>query len=156
LGTNSSAKSFSIVVCLLRALGSAGFERTRSRVLIVEDTALIAMKIEELVRECGCEIAGIASRLKDARQAIARHNYDAVLLDVGLPGGKTFEIADMLAERAVPLAFVTAYQEALEPRHWKVPVVLKPFSSAVFTDTVECSLGWVCPRETFFRKRLIV
>jgi CheY-like chemotaxis protein len=120
-------------------LGSARFERTRPRVLIVEDTALVALMIKELVRECGCEIAGIASSLKDARQA--RHNYDAVLLDVGLPGGKTFEIADMLTESAVPFAFVTAYQEALEPRHWKVPVILKPFSTALFTDTVRMLTG---------------
>jgi CheY-like chemotaxis protein len=109
-------------------LGSARFERTRPPVLIVEDTALVSIMIEELMPECGCEIAGIASSLKDARQAMARHNYDAVLLDVGLPGGKTFELADMLTERAVPFAFVTAYQDA-------------PFSTATFTDTVRMLTG---------------
>jgi DNA-binding response OmpR family regulator len=110
------------------------------RVLIVEDTVLIAMLIEELVRECGCEIAGVAYDIESARQAVARRDYDAVLLDIGLDAGKSFDIADVLLERGVPFAFVTAYHDMFEPRHQKVPIVSKPFSTTSLMNTVKSLL----------------
>ena len=106
------------------------------RVLIIEDTLLIAMLLDELVRECGCEIAQVASDLESARRAVARRDYDAVLLDIGLDAGKSFDIADVLLERGVPFAFVTAYHDILEPRYRKVPIVSKPFSSTLLMNTV--------------------
>ena len=107
------------------------------RVLIIEDTVLIAVLLEELVRECGCEVVGLATDIESARQAVARRDYDAVLLDIGLHEGKSFDIADVLLERSVPFAFVTAYHDILEPRHRKVPVVSKPFSTTLLMNTVK-------------------
>jgi len=54
------------------------------RVLIIEDTVLIAVLLEELVRDCGCEVAGLAANVESARRARRQHDYDAVLLDIGL------------------------------------------------------------------------
>ena len=107
------------------------------RVLIIEDTVLIAVLLEELVRECGCEVVGLATDIESARQAVARRDYDAVLLDIGLHEGKSFDIADVLLERSVPFAFVTAYHDISEPRHRKVPVVSKPFSTTLLMNTVK-------------------
>ena len=106
------------------------------RVLIIEDTVLIAVLLEELVRECDCEVVGLATDTESARQAVARRDYDAVLLDIGLHEGKSFDIADVLLERDVPFAFVTAYHDILEPRYRKVPIVSKPFSSTLLMNTV--------------------
>ena len=106
------------------------------RVLIIEDTVLIAVLLEELVRECDCEVVGLATDTESARQAVARRDYDAVLLDIGLHEGKSFDIADVLLERDVPFAFVTAYHDILEPRCRKVPIVSKPFSSTLLMNTV--------------------
>ncbi len=110
------------------------------RVLIVEDTVLIAMLLEELVRECGCEVTELAFDIESARRAVARHDYDAVLLDIGLGAGKSFDIADVLLERGVPFAFITAYHNILEPRHQSVPVVSKPFNTTVLMNTVKSLL----------------
>jgi DNA-binding response OmpR family regulator len=119
------------------------------RVLIIEDTVLIAMLLEELVRECGCEVTELAYDIESARRAIARRDYDAVLLDIGLDAGKSFDIADVLLERGVPFAFVTAYHDILEPRHQKVPIVHKPFSTAVFMNTVKGLLRLVDASQQF-------
>ncbi len=119
------------------------------RVLIIEDTVLIAMLLEELVRECGCEVTELAYDIESARRAIARRDYDAVLLDIGLDAGKSFDIADVLLERGVPFAFVTAYHDILEPRHQKVPIVHKPFSTAVFMNTVKGLLRLVDAAQQF-------
>ena len=49
-----------------------------------QHTMLIAMLLEELVRDCGCEVAGLAANVESARRARRQHDYDAVLLDIGL------------------------------------------------------------------------
>jgi CheY-like chemotaxis protein len=110
--------------------------RPRPRILIVEDTLLIAMFIGEIAQSCGCDVAGTSYTLQEAREALGRHNYDAVLLDIGLQTDLTFEIADVLLERKVPFAFLTAYQDIAEPRHQKVPVLLKPFSTDALIRTI--------------------
>jgi DNA-binding response OmpR family regulator len=122
------------------------------RVLIIEDTVLIAMLLEELVRECGCEVAELAFDLESARRAVARHDYDAVLLDIGLDAGKSFDLADVLLERGVPFAFITAYHNIFEPRHQKVPIVSKPFSTTSLMNTVKSLLGTMeAPQQHRFR-----
>lgn len=118
------------------ALGQKEAKRL-PRILIIEDSALIAALLEELVLECGCDVVGLASNIESARLAIAKRDYDAVLLDICLHEGKSFDIADVLLERSVPFAFVTACHEILEPRHRRVPVIPKPFSTTLLMNTVK-------------------
>ncbi len=110
--------------------------RSAPRILIIEDTAVIAMLIDEIVRVAGCEVTGIAYSMETARAALARHDFDAVLLDLGLGSERTYELADVLLERGIPFAFVTAYQDILEPRHKTAPVLHKPFSTELLLTTV--------------------
>ena len=111
----------------------------RPRILIIEDTLLIAMFLNEIAQSCGCEITETAYTLQEARDAISGHNYDAVLLDVGLQNDRTFEIADVLMRRNVPFAFITGYAEILEVRHQDTPVLLEPFSTDALINTI-CGL----------------
>ena len=56
------------------------------RVLIVEDEALVALELEELLLDEGFEVVGSAT---DAAQAIdlgRRHRPDVVLMDIRMPG----------------------------------------------------------------------
>jgi DNA-binding response OmpR family regulator len=84
--------------------------------------------IEEMVREAGYRVSGVAHTLAMARREFAKHNYDAVLLDISIGGRYDIEIADRLLKRGVPLAFVTGYDYLVEPRHENVPVLPKPFT----------------------------
>jgi CheY-like chemotaxis protein len=102
------------------------------RILVVEDELLIALMIEEMLRESGYRVSGTAHTIILARQELARRNFDAVLLDVNFDGRPRPELADLLVERAVPFAFVTGYDYVLEPRHENVPVLQKPFTFAQF------------------------
>ena len=102
------------------------------RILIIEDELLIALMIEEMLRESGYRVSGTAHTIVLARQELAKRNFDAVLLDVNFDGRPRPEIADLLVERAVPFAFVTGYDYVLEPRHENVPVLQKPFTFAQF------------------------
>jgi DNA-binding response OmpR family regulator len=107
------------------------------RILVVEDERLIAELMADIIREAGCYVAGIAPDMAGARVAIARADYDAVLLDYGLNQTLATDLADLLIERDVPFAFVTGYpHEILEIRHQHVPLLMKPFASDMLARTV--------------------
>jgi hypothetical protein len=96
--------------------------RTRPpRILIVEDDLVIALMIEEFVREFGYAVSSVAGTVAMARLQIAQRNFDAVLLDINMEGEYQPETADVLLEAGVPFAFVTGYDYVLEPRHEGVP-----------------------------------
>lgn len=120
-------------------------ERRRSRILVIEDELLIALMIEEMVRSVGFRVSGVAQTLVQARQELAKRDFDAVLLDFNIGGQFHPEIADLLLEAGVPFAFVTGYDYIVEPRHERVPMLQKPFNAAQLRDLLERLVG---PRST--------
>jgi CheY-like chemotaxis protein len=100
------------------------------RILVIEDELLIALLIEEMVRELGYRVSGVAHTMAMARQEFAKRNFDAVLFDINIGGRCHPEIADFLLDIGVPFAFVTGYDYLVEPRHQTVPVLQKPFTPA--------------------------
>jgi CheY-like chemotaxis protein len=99
------------------------------RILVVEDDLLVALMIEEMVRNCGRRVSGIAADAKAARHEFAKRNFDAVLLDLTLQDQPHPELADNLLAKGVPFAFVTGYDYLIEPRHEDVPLLQKPFTA---------------------------
>ena len=97
------------------------------RILVIEDEPLIAQMIEEMVREAGYRVSGVAHTMAMARQEFAKRNFDAVLFDLHIGGRYRPEIADFLLDTGVPFAFVTGYDYLIESRHQTVPVLEKPF-----------------------------
>ena len=81
----------------LLMIGPRSHQRARARprrILIVEDELVIALMIEEIVREMGCAVSGIAGTLGMARLQFAKRDFDAALLDVNLGGEYNPETAD--------------------------------------------------------------
>ena len=75
---------------------SQPLSRTRPpRILIVEDDLVIALMIEEFVREFGYAVSSVAGTVAMARQQIALRNFDAVLLDINMEGEYQPETADI-------------------------------------------------------------
>ncbi|HEY9568772.1 MAG TPA: response regulator [Thalassobaculum sp.] len=97
-------------------------------VLVVEDEALVAFMIEDLLGELGCRVSHLATRLQEGLSMAHHAEVDFALLDVNLAGEKSFPIADVLTGRGIPFAFVTGYgRRGVESRYATVPVVQKPF-----------------------------
>ena len=111
------------------------------RILIVEDELVIALMINEMARDLGYIVSGIASNLAMARQQFAKRNFDAVVLDINLDGHYHPEIADFLLESGVPFAFLTGYDYLVEPRHEKIPLLTKPFTIAQFRALLRDLVG---------------
>lgn len=56
------------------------------RILLVEDEAVIAMLLEDMLIALGCEVVGVAARLDEALCLIRSESFDAAVLDVNLGG----------------------------------------------------------------------
>jgi DNA-binding NarL/FixJ family response regulator len=81
-----------------------------ARVLIVEDSFLIAEDLADTVAELGCTVVGPAATLADGLRHAAGAELDGALLDVNLSNNETsFPIAELLLERGVPFVFLSGY-----------------------------------------------
>jgi two-component system, chemotaxis family, sensor kinase Cph1 len=105
-----------------------------SRVLLVEDSGLVAMQIQTLLEEAGCEVVGPASRVGPALRLATSEVINAAVLDVDLNGTPSWDVADALTSRGIPFVLATGYSsdDALPDRFRSVPKLLKPFSTQGF------------------------
>lgn len=98
-------------------------------VLVVEDEAVIAMHLEDILTSGGVRVVGPAPRVARARELLHRSRPDLALLDVNLGGEKVFPFAEDLAAAGIPFAFATGYGQAGLPAIWQLrPVIHKPFT----------------------------
>jgi PAS domain S-box-containing protein len=97
------------------------------RVLLVEDEALVAMMIQECLTEYGHSVVGPIGRASEALIAAKEGEFDAAILDINLGDGVAYPVAEILAARGVPFAFVTGYEaDTVDERFSDVPVLQKP------------------------------
>jgi CheY-like chemotaxis protein len=105
-------------------------EPTR-RFLLVEDEAMIAMMMEDMLLDMGCEVTAIAPDLESALQHAENDAFDAAILDVNLSGVRSYPIADVLRRRSIPYIFTTGYGRAgLDDAYADAPILQKPFQCA--------------------------
>jgi len=68
------------------------------KVLIVEDEALVALTMEEVLDEAGYEVCGVADRPGEALELARLHEPDLAVVDVRLAaGGDGIALAELLA-----------------------------------------------------------
>lgn len=116
---------------------------TGRRVLIVEDESLVAMLLETILSDLGCEIVGPESNIDDGLLAITNAGaLDAALLDVNVAGQEIFPVAEALKARGVPFVFSTGYGASGLPEHWRDnPTVQKPFTEGAIRDALMTALN---------------
>jgi PAS domain S-box-containing protein len=98
------------------------------RILVVEDDALLARSVDDMLREAGADVAGPAATLDSAEQLIAECQLSAAILDIRLNGDEVWPVARLLAKRAVPFVFYTGhFDRATLPAEWvERPILTKP------------------------------
>jgi CheY-like chemotaxis protein len=95
--------------------------------LVVEDEPLVAMNLSKSLAELGFSVVGPYSTLAKAATAAVETEVDAALLDVNLSGETVYPVAEILASKNVPFAFITGYgTEALPGKYANAPVLEKP------------------------------
>ncbi len=126
-----------------------------TRVLIIEDEAIIAADLEGLVLELGHTVVGKATTHKEAVALARQHAPGLILCDVQLADGSSGieAAAEILSAFSVPIIFITAFPERLLTGERPEPTYLipKPFQ----INTVKAAIGQALffqhparPRET--------
>ncbi len=100
------------------------------RVLIVEDEMLVAMELESLLAEHGCDVVGPAPTVQRALALLDGEPPDAAILDLNLAGHTAVPVAAALNARGIPFLLATGYGSAQsrEPELEAAPRVDKPVS----------------------------
>ena len=100
------------------------------RVLLVEDSLIIALDAEDIVARLGAQDVVTASSVDSALDLIAAAPPTVAILDINLGSTTSFAIADALLERDVPFMFATGYGEQAKfpDVHRGRPVVQKPYT----------------------------
>lgn len=108
------------------------------RVMIVEDELLVAMELESLLEEQGCDVVGPAPTVDRALALVDRERLDAAILDVNLDGQTAAPVAAELNARGVPFVLATGYgaAQAHQPELRNVPLLDKPVNQETLVRTL--------------------
>lgn len=96
------------------------------RVIIIEDEALLALDMQDRVEDLGCVVVGTAARLNTAIELAGAAKFDIALLDMNLAGERIDPVARLIAERGLPIIFITGYGQRTLPPGVTAPVIDKP------------------------------
>jgi two-component SAPR family response regulator len=112
------------------------------KLLVVEDEALIAMEVEEMIAALGAEVVGSFSRVTDALQALERETVAGAILDIQLDGETTLGLVEVLLERGCPILFVTGGgPESIPETYRQLPRLSKPFNQVDLERSAKLIFG---------------
>jgi CheY-like chemotaxis protein len=103
------------------------------RILIVEDEAMIALLIEDVLADLGTIVVGPAGRIEEALALARSAEIDLAALDLNLGGEPVYPVAEALAARSIPFVFMTGYGQHGIAEPWRSrPSIAKPFRPSQF------------------------
>jgi CheY-like chemotaxis protein len=109
---------------------TAKMAHEKLNILVVEDETMIAMFLDDMLTDLGCNVVGPAGAVASAMALVETfdHILDGALLDVNLRGDLAYPIADRLIGLGIPFVFVTGYAAGdIEARYAAAPTAIKPF-----------------------------
>ena len=108
------------------------------RILVVEDSPLLAEFAQQMLEDFGCVVVGPTGSMATARDLAIGAEIDAALLDLNIRGEKIYAVAAMLAERDIPFLFASGYADwTLPPEYQSVPRLLKPYRAETLRPLLE-------------------
>ncbi|OPX61765.1 MULTISPECIES: response regulator [unclassified Methanoregula] len=117
-----------------------------SKILVVDDEAIISMQLEERLHAMGYTVAGMAASGEDAIEKARRLAPDLVLMDIVMPGKLNgIDAAKVIAgEMDIPVVFVTSYADdtIIEKAKQVGPYgyIVKPFNELEIKAGIEVAL----------------
>ena len=117
------------------------------RVLVIEDEAVIALDVADIVRNAGHQVVGIAATEKTAIELAKQHSPHLVLADIQLRGGDSgiAAVNQIMRSMDIPVIFVTGYPERLLTGKQVEPafVISKPFDPDLLRAAIAQALDTV-------------
>jgi CheY-like chemotaxis protein len=125
-------------VVITRSAGSPG-RLAGHRILLVEDSMIIALDLEDLLRGQGAIDVAVVDSAAAGLELVAQGAPDAALLDINLGQETSIPLADELLRLGVPYLFMTGYDDHadLTERHQAAPRIAKPIDRELLLEVVE-------------------
>ncbi len=113
------------------------------KIFVVEDESLVAMQLEDMLFDLGCEVVGLAMRLNGAHEMIdSGVEVDVAILDVNVCGEKVYPVAERFRSAGVPIVFATGYGRSGIEEEWQAcPVLQKPYTEQQIETSIGSALG---------------
>ena len=99
------------------------------RILLAEDEGLIALELERMLVDFGCDVVGPVASVEGVLENAERGGFDGAVLDINLRGRQIFEILPNLQRLGLRLIITSGYDDVtLFPAPFRaVPRIPKPF-----------------------------
>jgi CRP-like cAMP-binding protein len=111
---------------------------SKPKILVIEDNQLMADAICDLVRDCGCDVAGAVGYVQHGVQFLSDRTVDGAVVDINLHGSPAFPICDELQRRKVPFFFLSGYMHGANvPQQFQSAKFLtKPLDTGQFKSAL--------------------
>ncbi|GGD36481.1 signal transduction histidine kinase [Croceicoccus pelagius] len=104
---------------------------TGKHVLLVEDSALIALDAEDSLRELGAAEVYLAANNGNAAKVLEERQIDLAVLDFNLGRENSSPTAEKLMNAGIPFIFASGYggEDVMPERFQHVPMIVKPYGT---------------------------
>lgn len=111
-------------------------------VLLVEDDRLIAIYLEDLMKELGIQFLGPIATMAEALRQAHTAQIDAAILNWIIGGQPASAVAEALDDRHIPFGFASgAPREAIDTKWAGRPFVTKPYTLAGLREVLSSLLA---------------
>ncbi|MEM6902231.1 MAG: HWE histidine kinase domain-containing protein, partial [Pseudomonadota bacterium] len=117
----------------------AARQRLLKRVLLVEDSMLIAMGTEQHLDKLGAERVFLTANNSDGIRYVEREHPTLCILDINLDGDVSTPVAEALVAANIPFVLATGYGSAdgFLSKFPKVPLITKPYGMEELTEAID-------------------
>ena len=116
------------------------------RVLVIEDDALIAMLLSELLASMGHDVCATAASEAEAVIAASRYRPDLLIVDSGLrQGNGVSAVEEILRARQIAYMFISGDAAGVQTRKPDAIVVRKPFGETELARAIDMALATARP-----------
>jgi CheY-like chemotaxis protein len=116
----------------------------RLRLLVVEDEAMIAMELEDILVDLGHEVLEVCGTVPRAVAVVAARAdaLDGAIIDANLGGVSAVPVAEALAEHRVPFLVASGYAlEEVRRLGFRAPRIRKPYSREEIAEALRSFAG---------------
>jgi CheY-like chemotaxis protein len=111
-------------------------DTSQACVLLVEDDAIVAMLVEQILLDMGLRVLVVAT-LENALLETEMADFDAAIIDMHLRGDRADQLTDTLVLGNVPFMVLSgADQSAFHAAHPHIDVLRTPFDKAQLEQCV--------------------
>ncbi len=112
------------------------------RILLVEDSWMVAAGLAELLKAWGADVLGPVATISDALRLICERTIDAALVDINLRGGeRAYGLIDRLYDQGIRVVVMSGYADVSMTQGKVAAILQKPLKPDLLLQSLGRSSG---------------